>query len=74
MPDEGAATVHVTEQGNVATNKTDTYTAAAQDESVGMPWWMMIVAGVVSSAATLGIVAIVIWVNRKKIVAMFMGK
>ena len=74
MPDEGAATVHVIEQGNVATNETDTYTAPAQDESVGMPWWMMIVAGVVSSAATLGIVAIVIWVNRKKIVAMFMGK
>jgi hypothetical protein len=53
---------------------TITTDVATKSESAGIPWWMMIVAGVVSSAGTLGIVAIVIWVNRKKIVAIFMGK
>lgn len=66
--------VATTEPDNSAVIDTNTTEEAAKSESDGMPWWMMIVAGVVSSAGTLGIVAIVIWINRKKIVAMFMGK
>ena len=66
--------VATTEPDNSAVINTNATEAAAKSESAGMPWWMMIVAGVVSSAGTLGIVAIVIWINRKKIVAIFMDK
>lgn len=66
--------IPTTESADIAAVNTNTTEASEKSDPAGMPWWMMIVAGVVSSAGTLGIVAIVIWINRKKIVAMFMDK
>ena len=47
---------------------------SSQGDSGGASVWMMIVAGMVSSIATFGIIAIVVWVNRKKIIALLIGK
>ena len=65
-----ATTPAPTEETVVIENTGD----SSQGDSGGASIWMMIVAGVVSSAATFGIIAIVVWINRKKIVALLIGK
>lgn len=40
----------------------------------GSPWWMMLVVGVVSSTVTSGVIVFVIWINRKKLIMLFMSK